>query len=167
MKTSHIKHLFVSAFLGAVLITTSARSQTQGNASSADVKITIALFSGRPNPVVKISGGESQAILALLERLPSDASLKAENLSPNKSGYTGFYVRLPGDKASDYKMLRVFRDAVELRTFNGDGKGGSTAVLKRDVSRGIETALLNLVLAKDGLHDFTKALIKSEVAGQK
>lgn len=106
-------------------------------------RVTLHLFSGRTPPMFAVADPEMRRLLDLVAKLPDDTPAAAGSADPFRFGRWLFSLEnIPAELG--YKTLRVAETTVELRHFTPELGPGSTAILKRDEGRLIETELLRL-----------------------
>jgi hypothetical protein len=106
-------------------------------ATPATVRVTVLLFSGRPNPNFDLA--PAVALERLAPRLKATRALDAaggDPVIPGVLGYNGIVVENGAGVAGLPRVMIVYRDRVEVR----DGKTS----LRLDAGRELETALLKL-----------------------
>jgi hypothetical protein len=98
-------------------------------------EIRISIYSGMPDPAFQPAQADLDRVVAIIEKLPAGNSDKGlyQNL-----GYRGFQLILTAAK-----VITVYRDTIEIRTWTGNPRG-STAVYKRDDAKKVEAELMRL-----------------------
>lgn len=135
--------LLLAACAGAV-----ASAQPAAEAPKRAVRVTLLLFSGRPNPTFDLDPAEAAARLApgLAETKALEAAA-GESASPGVLGYNGIVVENGADARGLPRVLVVYRDRVEVR----DGK----TTLRRDEGRQLEGTLIKLALEHKAIDEKT------------
>jgi hypothetical protein len=75
------------------------------------IKITVDIFSGRPNPVAELSGKEAQEVLERLQPADTLNQQEAEKAATPILGYRGLIVEQTGTQASNKALPSRFRIA--------------------------------------------------------
>lgn len=116
-----------------------ASAQTAAEAPKRTVRVTLLLFSGRPNPSFDLDPAEAASRLApgLAETKALEGAAGA-SASPGVLGYNGIVVENGADARGLPRVLVVYRDRVEVR----DGKTS----LRLDEGRRLEGVLIQLAL---------------------
>lgn len=93
------------------------------------LRVTIDVFSGRPNPVVTITGHEEKELLARLATAKGRTGRKAPKLPPATLGYRGLIVEHVDEPGSKRARSRA---AASFRVADGFVFGGRTGAPVRD-----------------------------------
>lgn len=116
-KRAFLRHCFtVSAAIMAVgcLLSSSAMAQ---QASAQGVKVTVLLFSGRPDPTFEVTEPAQLARLgALLKEAPRQDGGGRETILPSILGFRGIVVANPAALAELPKRFAVYGGAIEVGT---------------------------------------------------
>jgi hypothetical protein len=92
------------------------------------VRVTLGIYSGRPDPTWTLTGAEAAAVERAIQALPQVAGTPPEG----GLGYHGFTVASPG------RTLTAYQGVVST------GGGGGPTVLRSDPGRTVERLLLEL-----------------------
>jgi hypothetical protein len=115
-------------------------------------EIRISINSGMPDPAFRPSQQDVDRLVATIAKLPAGNTDKGlyQNL-----GYRGFNLLLTATK-----VITVYRDTIEIRTWTTNPPG-STAVYKRDDARKVEAELLRLAENSGALESHVRSEIES------
>lgn len=90
-------------------------SSTMGE-QTGNVKVTVLVFSGRPNPVFLIEENQLLGkIKSNLDNASPNAAFKRGTVIPGRLGYNGLIVEGPGNKAGFPATIKVYKNDIELQ----------------------------------------------------
>jgi hypothetical protein len=107
------------------------------------VKVTVLLFSGRPDPVFELTDvDQMRRLSALLKEAPREEKKTAESVIPSTLGYKGILVENMGGSADLPFRMAVYRGSIEVGTdrkeFFADAGGRMESfLLQQAIDRGV------------------------------
>lgn len=114
------------------------------------IKITLNLYSGRPNPTfVLTEGATMDEVKRLLAQLPVDDTRRPEREQPSLLGYSGMEVESLDEALPQVKSLKVFRSRVEVKKATKAKEAPEAAPeLRADASQQLEKLLIKEALLR-------------------
>lgn len=99
------------------------------------VKVTILIYSGRPNPTFTITDENLiKKIENVLKTKPQKKNLKDKTVSPSVLGYNGILVENFSDLMPELESFLVYHSKVELKSKKPTEKGVTTEILEDTTS---------------------------------
>jgi hypothetical protein len=142
----------------ALLITAGCAGPAAGAPTATDamprtVRVTLLLFSGRPNPSFDLSPTiAAERLVAGLEATKALETAAGETAIPGVLGYNGIVVENGANVRGLPQVMVVYRERVEVR----DGRTS----LRLDAGRQLETALLKLAVEQRAIEEKTLGWIE-------
>ena len=137
----------------AVLVVLLQSSKAIGNEEGAS-KVTILVFSGRPNPVYFIEEEQLfDKIKLLLKKANPNTAFKRDTVIPSRLGYNGMIFETSGKMAGFSETILVYGNDIELRN-------KEVRFLKDDGS--LEKSLLEMALEKKAIDERILEFIHSD-----
>jgi hypothetical protein len=152
MTKREIIRLFLAATLG--WWATGVAAPPAAEEGRTPGRVTIDIFSGRPNPTFIAAAEDLARVLAMIDRLAMGNDDKGV---PSQLGYSGITI-----VRDDHSIITTYRDAIEIRTWTAN-PAESTFAYKRDDAKSVEAELLRLA-EKSGI--VNKGLV-AMIAAQK
>lgn len=132
-----------------------AAAPTAAEATPRTVRITLLLYSGRPNPSFEVDPAvATQRLAAGLEATRAAEAAAGETVVPGVLGYNGIVVENGANARGLPREMVVYRDRVEVR----DGKTS----LRLDAGRQLEAALLKLAIEQKVIDEKTLGWIEQK-----
>lgn len=124
-----------------------ASAQAPAAAEARTVRVTLLLFSGRPNPTFDLEPGvAAERLKPGLDATKAVEAAAGETVVPGTLGYNGIVVENLANVAGLPRTMIVFRDRVEVR----DGKASIRAG-----ARDLEDTLVKLALERKAIDEKT------------
>ncbi len=112
-------------------------SQTSTNVRVTNVRVTLDVFSGRPNPAWVLDESEAHTLLEKLKNLPPARNA----FFSDKLGYRGFILEVSDSESKETTQIRLYKGNVTY----GEGR---EAKFYKDNESAIERFLLSLAGAR-------------------
>jgi len=127
----------ISIFIAGVIM------EAQGtNKPVKGFKVTILIYSGRPNPTFMITDENLiKKIESSLKSMPKNSAFKGETVSPSILGYNGILVENLSDLAPNLESFLVFQSNVELKNKKPSETGVTKEILEGTAS-GLQEMLI-------------------------
>lgn len=130
---------------------------------NALLKVTVRIFSGRPNPVYYI---EEQAAVnnfkSLFKKNQKNSGFKKDTVIPVRLGYTGIVVENLNDVADLPKKFVIYNNDIEIGEMGTTLKSAAVDKFLMDGSGQIESFLLDYGVSKNAFQKELRDAIKKD-----
>ena len=130
---------------------------------NAQLKVTVMIFSGRPNPVYYIKEQDAvNQFKSLFGKNKKNGGFMKDTVIPNQLGYSGIAVENLKDITELPKKFIVYNNDIELVDPGATLKSASESKFLYDGSSQLETFLLDYGVNKNSLHQEVREMIRKE-----
>ena len=119
-----------------------ANSQTQGEAGMKGLKVTVLLFSGRPDPSYVIDDAASLDQVKKIFETSKETKFEKSTVIPSILGYKGITVQNTGNIAGIPQDFSVYKGTIEVGTkekkfFTDEGNALEKFLFDKAIERGV------------------------------
>lgn len=136
-----INVVFALVIIFVLSVTMVAQDVNQPGKASKGLKVTVMIYSGRPNPTFMITDKDViEKIKKSLTDMPNNSKVKEDTVSPAVLGYKGILVENFSDEMIDTESFLVFHSNVEVKS--KQAAESTEKNMKEDNSLGLQDMLI-------------------------